>query len=178
MCLPICPNPAPAGEMCLYSVSDEGPRTRRKCDAERRGGVRGRVQHGELLFQRTKNKWLVFVLKPMHGDKGRRGREGKLTPLPLSSSSSLHRCHSPAPPKSAVRTRRSSKNRCAGAQSSCCGSRAHPPSSCQSEAYISCASALSAARCRQGRGRTECARRIPREERRKPRWPCSEVWRR
>ena len=68
-------------------------------------------------------------------DKGR-GGEGKLTRLPLSSSPSLHRCHSPAPPKSAVCMRCSSKNHCAGAQSSCCSSRAHLPSSCQSEAYV------------------------------------------
>ncbi len=73
----------------------------------------------------------------MHRDKGREG-EGKLTPLPLSSSSLLHHCHSPVPPKSAVRMQRLSKNRCMGAQLSCCGSRVHPPSSCQSKAYVLC----------------------------------------
>lgn len=141
---------------------------------ERRVDVRRHVQRVESL---------LFIGQIINGESSSRRsraeiedkkREGKLTPSPLSLTSSLHRCQSPAPPKSVLRTRRSSKNRCACAQSPSCSSRA----SCSSGAYISWVSALSAATCRQGRGRTEGARRIPREKRRKPRWPCSGVWRR
>jgi len=127
----------------LYSVTDEGPRMRRRC---------GRWSIGLACTDESSSSSCCYpyIKNAKVGDR----EQGKLTLKFGSSSSSLRPCHSPAPPKSARHTRRSSKNRCAGAQSSPWSSRTDPPASGSSGAYISCASALSAATCCQERRRT------------------------
>ena len=89
-------------------------------------------------------------------------RKGKLTP----SSSSLQPVQLPAPPRSARLSFLSSKKTLAGSQSSSVTARLPL---LQVLEYIVSVNALRAFTCLHGLGLTDLARRMPKEERRKPR---------
>ncbi len=144
---------------------------------------RGGPQHAQKVgeVQRWVGVQIVLsrrITNGLVGNSPKRSERGThLVPIAAIVNIKMEFLASPMPRASATRSARhalrSSKNRRAGAQTSWPLS----PWAAGSE-WSSRATALSAGTWRQGRGRRERARRMPREERRKSRWPCSDVGRR